>query len=141
MFEAALYQEVAKAIDHEWICLVDNGFDYFELLLSGADFQLLLQEYGGLLVVAAHNFVYNVLPVARHSFVKQTTIVQWFERCNVGLTAPTTHLGLSGHALSSRHCENEKTRLTDDQGLPRVAKDPVVKLDIVGDNDEPMGPG
>ena len=42
------------------------------------------------------------------------------------------------HAIAKK---NEKMRLTDDQGLPRVAKDPVVKLDIVGDNDEPIGPG
>jgi hypothetical protein len=32
-------------------------------------------------------------------------------------------------------------RLTDDQGLPKAGKDPVVKLDIVGDNGEPTGPG
>lgn len=42
MLEATLYQEIAKAIDHEWICLVDDGLDDFELLFGCADFQLLL---------------------------------------------------------------------------------------------------
>jgi len=32
-------------------------------------------------------------------------------------------------------------RLTDDHGLPKAGKDPLVKLDIVGDNGEPTGPG
>ena len=141
MFEAALDQEVAKAIDHERICLVDNRFHYFELLLSRADFQLLLQEDGGLLIVAAHNFVHDVLPVARHRFVKKTTIVHGLERCNIRLTAGTTHLGLSAHLLPSRHDPNENMRLTDDHGLPKAGKDPLVKLDIVGDNGEPTGPG
>lgn len=37
MFEAALNEEVAEAVDHERICLVNDGADDLELLLSSTD--------------------------------------------------------------------------------------------------------
>lgn len=65
VLEAALDEKVAKAVDHERIGLVDDGLDNLELLLGGADFQLLLQKDRGLLVVVAYNLVDNVFPVTR----------------------------------------------------------------------------
>jgi hypothetical protein len=101
VFEAALDQKIAKAIDHKRICLVDNGFDNFELLLGCADFQLLLQKDGSLLVIVTDDFVHNIFPIAGRSFVKKTAIVHWLERRNVGLTASSIHLRLSVNVLPS----------------------------------------
>ena len=66
MLEAALYKKVAKAIDHESIRLGDDRFDYLILLLGCTNFELLLEEYGGLLIVVADDLVDDVLPVAAH---------------------------------------------------------------------------
>jgi len=66
VLKAALDQEVAEAVDHERIGLIDDGLDDLILLLLGADLELLLQEDGGLLVVAVDDLVDNVLPVAAH---------------------------------------------------------------------------
>jgi hypothetical protein len=66
MFKAALDEEVAEAVNHERVGLVNNGLDDLVLLLLGADLELLLQEDGGLLVVAVNDLVDNVLPVAAH---------------------------------------------------------------------------
>ena len=96
MFEATLNEKVAKSVDHEWIRLVDNGFNNLKLLLSCADLQFLLKEYGSLLIIATNNLVHDVFPVAGHRLVKKTTIVHWFEWCDVGLTGGSTHLWLSG---------------------------------------------
>jgi len=70
MFKATLDKEVAEAIDHELVSLGDDCFNELKLLLWRGHLQLLLQEDGCLLVVAAHNLVDNVLPVAAHAAVK-----------------------------------------------------------------------
>lgn len=66
MLEATLHKKIAKAIDHQGIRLSNDRFDNLVLLLRGSDFQLLLQEDGGLLVVVADNLVNDILPVAAH---------------------------------------------------------------------------
>ena len=75
VLKAALNQEVAEAVDHERIGLVDDGLHDLILLLLGADLELLLQEDGGLLVVAVDDLVDNVLPVAAHVAVQKTAVV------------------------------------------------------------------
>lgn len=75
MLKAALDEEVAEAVDHERIGLLNDGLDDLILLLLGADLQLLLQEDGGLLIVAVDDLVDNVLPVAGHVAVQKTTVV------------------------------------------------------------------
>ena len=76
MLEATLHQEVAEAVDHQRIGLGNNSFDYLILLLDGANFELLLQEDRGLLVIVANDLVDYVLPVAGDASIKQTTVVQ-----------------------------------------------------------------
>ena len=44
MLEATLYKEVAEAVDHQRVCLIDDRLNNFELLLSCANLELLLQE-------------------------------------------------------------------------------------------------
>ncbi len=83
MLEAALDEEVAEAIDHERIRLVDNSADDLELLLRSGDLELLLQEDGGLLVVAADDLVDNVLPVAAHVTVEKAAVVERLHRVDV----------------------------------------------------------
>jgi len=75
VLKAALDEEVAEAVDHESIGLFDDGLDDIILLLLGADLELLLQEDGGLLIVAVDNLVDNVLPVAAHVAVQETAVV------------------------------------------------------------------
>jgi hypothetical protein len=77
IFETPLNEEVAKAIDHQWISLGNNGLYNVILLLRSTDLQLLLEEYGCLLIVVAHNFIHDILPVAVNCTVKEATIVQW----------------------------------------------------------------
>ena len=86
MLEATLHEEVAKAIDHQRVSLGDNSFDDLILLLDCADFELLLQEDGCLLVVIANNLVNDVFPVACDASVKQATVVQWFHWRHIGLS-------------------------------------------------------
>lgn len=76
MLEAALDQKITKAIDHEGVCLSNNGLDNFVLLLRSSDFELLLEEDRSLLVVVADNLVDDVLPVAIDVTIQETTIVQ-----------------------------------------------------------------
>jgi hypothetical protein len=78
MLEAALDEEISKAIDHEWVCLSNDGFDNFVFLLRSSDFELLLEEDGSLLVVVADNLVDDVLPVAIDVAIQKTTIVEGF---------------------------------------------------------------
>jgi hypothetical protein len=75
VLEAALHQEVAEAIDHQWVSLGDDCLDNLILLLWCTDFELLLQEDGCLLIVVTDNLVDNILPSAAHVAVEQTTIV------------------------------------------------------------------
>lgn len=44
VLKAALDEEISKTIDHQRVCLSDDGFDNFILLLRGANLELLLQE-------------------------------------------------------------------------------------------------
>lgn len=69
MFEAALYQKVAKAIYHQRVSLCNDGLDNLEFLFHGANLELLLQENGSLLVVIADDFVDDVFPVARNATI------------------------------------------------------------------------
>ena len=85
MLEAALDKEVAEAVDHQRVCLVDDGLDDLELLLSCANLELLLQEYGSLLIIVADDLVDDVLPVAGDRLVKETAIVHGLKRCDIGL--------------------------------------------------------
>ena len=63
MLEASLDEEVSETVDHEWVCLVDDGLDNLILLLCGADLELLLEEDRSLLVVVADDLIDNVLPI------------------------------------------------------------------------------
>lgn len=92
MFEAALNEEVAEAIDHQRVCLINNGADDLKLLLSGADFELLLKEDGSLLVVTAHDLVHDILPVAGDSLVKKATVVHGLERSDISRVAQCRHV-------------------------------------------------
>lgn len=47
--------------------------DNVNLLLPGSDLELLLQEDGCLLIVAGKDLVDNVIPVATHVTVKETS--------------------------------------------------------------------
>ena len=85
MLEAALDEEVTETVDHQWISLVDDGLNDFELLLRCAEFQLLLKEDGSLLVVAAHNLVDDVAPVAAHVTIEQAAVVEWLNGAHVVL--------------------------------------------------------
>jgi len=76
VLEASLNEEVPKAVDHERVCLSDDSINNVTLLLGGGDFELLLQENGGLLIVALHNLVDNELPVTVHVTVKEATVVE-----------------------------------------------------------------
>jgi len=42
MLEAALNEEIAKAVDHQGVRLGNDGLNDFELLLCSADFEFLL---------------------------------------------------------------------------------------------------
>lgn len=66
MLETSLDKEIAKAINHERVRLINDGLHDFELLLRSTNFELLLQENGSLLVIVADYLVDDVLPVARN---------------------------------------------------------------------------
>ena len=75
VLKAALDQEIAEAVDHERVSLLDDGLDDLILLLLSTNLELLLQEDGSLLVVALDDLVDDVLPVAAHVAVKETAVV------------------------------------------------------------------
>jgi hypothetical protein len=102
MLKAALNQEVSESVDHQWICLSDDGFNNVILLLSGADLELLLKEDRCLLIIVANNLVNNVLPVAVDSAIKKAAVVERFGGWQVGLA-------LSGNRLFS--CYPEKNEI------------------------------
>ena len=76
VLEAALDEEVTETIDHQRVGLVDDSLDDLELLLRSTELQLLLKEDGGLLVIAAHDLVDDVAPVAAHVTIEQAAIVE-----------------------------------------------------------------
>lgn len=86
MLEAALDQEVSKAVDHEGVCLSNNGLDNLVLLLRSSNFELLLKENRSLLVVVADDLVDNVLPVAVDVAVQETTIVEGLSGGQISLS-------------------------------------------------------
>lgn len=90
VLEASLNKEVSKAVDHQRVRLADNGLDDVKLLLRCADFELLLQENGCLLIIVAYNLVHNVFPVTRDILVEEASIIEWFKRRNVGLYGAST---------------------------------------------------
>lgn len=85
MLEAPLDKKVAKAIDHEWISLGNNGLNDVEFLLWCSHLELLLEEYRCLLVIVADNLVNNILPVAVDAAVKETAVVQGLSGRQIGL--------------------------------------------------------
>lgn len=96
VLEAALNQEVAETIDHKRIGLSDDSLHDLKLLLWCTELQLLLEENGCLLIVAAHDLVNDVAPVAALVTVEQAAIVQWLNGAHVVLP-------LLGYLLVSRH--------------------------------------
>ena len=94
VFKAALNQEVAKAIDHQWIGLSSNCLNDVILLLSRTNLELLLQEYGSLLIIVAHNLINNILPVAVDGAVKKTTIIKGLGGWQVSLAFSSNSLQL-----------------------------------------------
>ncbi len=92
MLKASLDQEVAEAVDHQWIGLCHNRLDDVILLLSCADLELLLKEDRSLLIIVAHDLVNNVLPVAINSTVKQTTVVERLGSRQIGRTLGNSSL-------------------------------------------------
>ncbi len=92
MFEAALNEEISKPVHHQRICLGYDRFDNFVLLLDSANFEFLLQENRGLLVIVAHDLVDYILPVASNGSVQQTTIVERLHRRNVRLRGQSRSL-------------------------------------------------
>ena len=85
VLEAALNKKVAEAIDHKRICLSNDRLNDFEFLFHSANLELLLKKDRRLLIIVADNFVNDVLPVASDIAIKQTTVVQWLHRGDVGL--------------------------------------------------------
>lgn len=84
MLEATLDEEIAEAVDHKRIRLVDDSVDDLKLLVGCGDLELLLKEDGGLLIVVADNLVDDVLPVAAHATVEKAAIVQRLGSVEVG---------------------------------------------------------
>lgn len=80
MLEATLHEEVSEAVDHQGISLSDNSFNDLVLLLHCANFELLLQEDRGLLIIVANNLVDYVLPVASHATIKEATVIERLHR-------------------------------------------------------------
>ena len=93
VLEASLNKEIAEAIDHERVCLADDGFDDLVLLLCGADLELLLQEDGCLLVIVADDFIDNIFPITRDSFVQKTAVVHRLKWRDIGLAAGVLNPG------------------------------------------------
>ena len=83
MLKATLNKEVAKPVDHKRVSLSNDRLHDFELLLSCADFELLLEENGSLLVVISDNLVDDQLPVAAHVTVQKATVIDGFVRRNI----------------------------------------------------------
>jgi hypothetical protein len=139
VLKTALDKEISKAIDHEWIGLVNNCLDNIMFLFGCADFQLLLQENRGLLIVTADYFVYNIFPITRHILVKEPSIVERLKR---------RHVCLNGIAA---HLENIRVNSTEGYMLTRIltaeadqelslALEPMNSL-AVGERGLPIGRG
>lgn len=75
MFKAALDEEITEPIYHERIRLASNRLDYIVFLFSCADFELLLEENGCLLVITADDLVNDVFPITRDVLVEETPVV------------------------------------------------------------------
>ena len=80
MLETTLHEEISEAIDHQRISLSNNSFNDLVLLLHRADFELLLQEDGGLLVVVANDLVDDIFPVTGHATIQEATVVERLHR-------------------------------------------------------------
>lgn len=94
MLEAALDQKITEPVNHQWICLSNDGLDDVILLLSGTNLELLLKEDRCLLIIVANNLVNNILPVAVDSAIKKTAIVERLSGWQVSLTLSSNHLFL-----------------------------------------------
>jgi hypothetical protein len=66
--------------------LCNNSLNYIILLLSSANFELLLEEDGSLLIIIADDFIDNILPVTIDGTIKKTTVVKRFSGWQIGLT-------------------------------------------------------
>lgn len=70
----------------------NNCFNNIILLISGPNFELLLEEYRRLLIIITNNLVYNILPIAVHSTIKKTAVIE-------GLSCRQISLSLSSDGL------------------------------------------
>jgi hypothetical protein len=92
VLEAALDQEVAEAVDHQRVSLIDDGLDDFVLLLCSANLELLLKKDRSLLIIAANDLIDDVFPITRNRLVQETTIVHGLERSDVSRTSGIVRL-------------------------------------------------
>lgn len=111
VLEAALDQEVAKAVDHERVGLINNRLHDLELLLGRSNFDLLLQEDGSLLIIVANDLVDDVAPVAAHVAVEKATIVERLDSAHVVLR--TRRLGELALPLTSEVRGSRREARTD----------------------------
>lgn len=76
MLKASLNEKVSKPVHHQGVRLSHDSLDYIVLLLRSTDLEFLLQENRRLLIVVADDLVNNILPVAVHVTIQQSTIVE-----------------------------------------------------------------
>ena len=95
MLKAALDQKVAETVDHQGVGLGNNCLHDVVLLLGGADLELLLKKDRSLLIVVTHNLVHDVLPIAGHVAIEQTTVIE-------GLRSGQVSLALRSQSLKEK---------------------------------------
>lgn len=83
MLEASLYKKVPKPVDHQGVGLGNDGLNNFVFLFRGPHLQLLLQEYGSLLIIVANNLIHDVLPIAVDISIEETSVVERLGGCKV----------------------------------------------------------
>lgn len=94
MLKAALNEEVAEAVDHQRVGLVDDGLYDLELLFLSADLELLLEKDRGLLVIVAYNLVDDIAPVAAHVAIEKAAVIERFGGGHVRWNGSTRRLHL-----------------------------------------------
>lgn len=70
MLEAPLNKEISKSINHQLVCLCNNSLYNSVLLFDRANLELLLQEYGCLLIIIADNLINNIFPITINATFK-----------------------------------------------------------------------
>ena len=84
VLKASLNQKVAKAIDHERTCLVNDGLYDVVLLFRCANLEFLLEKNRSLLIIAINDPVDDTFPVAIHLTRQKATIVDGLVGTDVG---------------------------------------------------------